>query len=157
MANKFPCAVGNGLGDGLKQSFIQSSGDFNAERTIGRGESFLRYSAAKLTGKTTQDADLDEARPETGSCKKLAGTQRKSGTERVSYRAHATIPGCTQQGAQDLRKNVRVLMSVDVRNCDASRLNLLNLRFRLGLNFRRDHPSGEGTRGKRFESVTKSV
>ena len=157
MANELPRSVGDALGDRLKQSFIQRSGDLNAERAIRSCESLLSDSAAKLSRKAAQHADLCPTRPEIRSCQKLTRTKRKSRAKGISYRADATIARRPEQRPQDSRKNVRVLVRIHVRNADARRLNLLYLRFCLSFNFTRIHTPREGTGGERFESIPEAL
>lgn len=156
MANELPGPVGDALGDRLEELFIQRSCDLNAERPVGRYESLSMDSPAKLSSKAAQNADLSEACPQIGPRQELAGAEWKSRAEWIPHRPHATIMCRSQQRPQDLRKNMSVFVRVYVRNRNSSRLNPLNLRPGLGLNFASIHSSCKGTRSERLESVVES-
>src|SRR5215475_12874727 len=68
----------------------------------------------------------------------------------------AAIPCCAEKRVEYLRKDVRVLVGVHVRNGESCGLNLLNLRFCLRCNFTGLHASGQGMRSEPFESIAES-
>src|SRR5579864_684431 len=156
MANELPCPVGNALSNGLKQPLIQCSGDLNAESAIGCYESLSIDGAAKLSSKAAQNADLSEARPQIGLSEEPARAEWKSRAEWITQRPYTTITCCPQQRPQDLREDVGMLVRVNVRNRNSSRLNLLNLCPGLALDFTRIHTPCESTRSEGLESVAKS-
>ena len=78
-----------------------------------------------------QHPDLAIASPQPGALRKLARTQRPCGDKRVTNCGHAADPRRFDQPPENLRKDVRVLVGIEMADVYTCRLNLLNLRHDL--------------------------
>lgn len=156
MTDELPGSLGNALGDGLKQGFVERSRYFDAECASRCYEVFLSYRPTKLSSKAAQYLYLSQAGPEVGAPEKLTGTEREPRTKRISHRVYPALPSCPQHWTKDLGKDVRVLVRIDVRDDDPGGLDLLNLPPGLGFNFRSFHTARECSCREGFESVAEA-
>ena len=72
----------------------------------------------------------------------MIGSQRQARSKRIAYRANSATRRRPQQRAQNLGKQMRVLVCVEVRYGDARGLNLANLRGGFGSNLVGVHAAG---------------
>ncbi len=75
--------------------------------------------------------------------------------KRISYRPNTASFGRAQQRTQDMRKHMRVLMAIDVRERDAARLDLAYLGFHFPMDFFRINLLSDGGYGKLLQASPK--
>ena len=77
--------------------------------------------------------------------------------KRISYCANAASFRRAQQWSQNMRKHVRVLVAVNMRQRNSPRLNLANLRFHFPLNFFRGNLLADRGHGKMLQAAAEPL
>src|SRR5579864_4209508 len=153
MADEFPYALRNAAGNRVEQRFVESSCDYNAQRPVGRRETFAIDRRAKIASEATEDAEFGVASPESRSWQQLARPQRQARSERIADSADSASPCCAQHRSQNFGEQVRMFVSVEVGDSNSCRLNLADLRSGFGSNLIGVDASRDGPRSERHESI----
>ena len=127
---------------------VECSGGQHAQRAICRSQSGSPYNSQKLAAKEPQRADLQPAG--TGSI--LSEAKRPFRLKRIADGRHITCASGAHQRPEHTRKHVGVLVRVHVGNCDASRLDLTNLRNGFALDLCGFDAAGEEVNHKSVET-----
>ena len=135
MANEFPGSVRQASQRLAEKGIIavvvianQRTGLNHSYHTVGRKQSSALGPLPKLAGESMQHADLAIAFPELRLAFEQARGQRFDRNNRIADGAHAANPRRAQQRSEDLRKDVGVLVGIEVRHLETGGLNLPDLR-----------------------------
>src|ERR1700722_16953524 len=156
MTHELPGALGHDGGDATEELFVEHPSYDDAERAIGSREALAPGRVAELSSKRAENSYLGIARPKAGARQQFTGLQRLARAEGVTNRAHAAGPCRAQQRLQHRRKQVGMFVSIEVRDMDAGRLQLADLRARLGFDFARIQATGQSTDREGFQPIAEA-
>ena len=127
MADELPCALGNRADDRFKEAFVECAGDEDTEAAIGSHHAFAGDHLVELCFVASQHFDFGITRPELGAAEQMRKRQWFERNKRVAHGLYSAGTGCTKDRRADRRQHVRVLVGVNVRDGDSSRLQCANL------------------------------
>ena len=149
MRHQFPTAIGQSGNQPLDQRAIKRAGRQHADGPIGGGESGIGDGTVKVLAKQLEQAELQAAR---------RGDARRETTapewfKRIANAAQTGAASRTQQGSQDGRKLMQVLVRVEVREGESSLLQARDL----GKSFSFEKGFAVSTRNARSEDRTQKL
>ena len=142
VSDQFPCAPGELPQQGAYGVCVDDAGGGDGDGSVCGGETLFGEDAAEVGSEATQSEDFGAA--DDRRAWRCADCPLR--LEGVAHTTNAGFCGRSQDGAQDCGEHVRVLMSVDVGETQASMLEQCNLRGSLSFEFGRADAAGEEPR-----------